>query len=491
MKKYTILFALWLPLTLHAATYYASPKGTGDGSSYYEPTTFAKGVSALKNPGDTLYLLDGTYEFSDKFSVNKKGSADQRIVISGYPGEKAILDFHKVAYGTRGLTIHAEALYVHVKDLAIAYSGKNNLYCEGSYCLFEHLDIYGSADTGCQMKKGGNNIIQNVDSHDNFDYKTMSGTTANFGGNADGFADKQHGGAANQYIDCRAWNNSDDGWDFYQRTGSGKTIIEECVCYQNGMPYYNMKNHPRYETDKDWFDSKVGTTMKDRYGNTITVTLEQYPNQGNGNGFKMGGDGTEHHVMIHHCLSVGNSSRGFDQNNNNGIMELYNNTAYDNNVNYNFTNKYGTLYIRNCISFGTKNPNSIKAKTVMADDHNSWNDLFADKSDFRSLDTTQILQPRRANGWQNDGSCLRLVSGSKLIDAGVDVGCGYNGEAPDLGCYETDGEHHDPDPDPEPEEAVEHIQQAAINNHKSIKDGQLYIQVDEAVFDGLGRRTRL
>ena len=50
------------------------------------------------------------------------------------------------------------------------------------------------------MKGGGNNVILNVDSHDNFDYeeglapsKQQSGP-ANFGGNADGFADKQFSG---------------------------------------------------------------------------------------------------------------------------------------------------------------------------------------------------------------------------------------------------------------------------------------------------------
>ena len=209
MKKsiFSIVLCTLSLCTLQAATYYAAPNGTGDGGSYFSPTTFAAGVSRLHNPGDTLYLTAGTYTFTDKFSVNKQGTASKRIVIAGYPGDKVLLDFHQVAYGTRGLTIHENSVYVHIKDLAIAWSGKNNLYCEGSYCLFERLDIYGSADTGCQMKKGGNNVILNVDSHDNFDYKTMSGNTANFGGNADGFADKQFTGAGNHYIGCRAWNN--------------------------------------------------------------------------------------------------------------------------------------------------------------------------------------------------------------------------------------------------------------------------------------------
>ena len=438
MKRILFLIAaMLLTISLNAATYYATP------------ATFTTGLSQLRNPGDTLYLHGGTYEFTDKVSVNKQGSASKRIVIAGYPGENVLLDFHKVPYGTRGLTIHANSLYVHIKDLSIAWSGKNNLYCEGSYCLFENLDIYGSADTGCQMKNGGNNTILNVDSHDNFDYKNMRGEVADFGGNADGFADKQHSGAPNHYIGCRAWNNSDDGWDFFQRRSSGNTIIENCVCYRNGCPYYDMSNHPRaLTTDKAWFDSKVGTQMTDRYGKTITISLTRYPCQGNGNGFKMGGDYTDHKILIHHCLAVGNYARGFDQNNNAGTMLVYNNTAYDNNVNFGFTTAYGTNTIQNCISYASQNGDSYKAQTNVANDHNTWNSGFSvSASDFRSLDASLILAPRQADGSLPDNDFMRLAEGSTLIDAGIDINLGYNGLAPDLGCYESPGEHHDPIPD--------------------------------------------
>lgn len=445
MKRYLTLIALAIGITsAQAATYYAT-----------NTATFATGLSSLQNPGDTLYLHGGTYEFSDKVSVNKQGTAAKPIVIIGYPGEKVILDFHKVAYGTRGLTIHANALYVHVKDLTIAWSGKNNLYCEGSYCLFENLDIYGSADTGCQMKKGGNNVIKNVDSHDNFDYeegfapsKGQNGP-ANFGGNADGFADKQFTGAGNHYIGCRAWNNSDDGWDFFQRVSTSNTIIENCICYQNGKPYYDMTQNPRASgVDKAWFDQYVGTSVIDRYGNTIQISLERFPNLGNGNGFKMGGQGTDHKILIHHSLAIGNYARGFDQNNNGGTMWVYNNTAYDNNVNYGFTTAYGTNTIQNCISFATQNSDAYKSQNIVTIDHNSWNNGFSvSKNDFQSLDTTQILAPRQADGSLAESTCLHLKSSSALIDAGIDVNLWYNDNAPDLGCYEYPGERHDPIPE--------------------------------------------
>lgn len=458
MKKFVLLTIFMLPVALSAATYFASPDGKGDGYSMETPVTFTEGLKLLKNPGDTLYLLAGLYDLGNTPIQNLNGIASKRIVISGYESinrsgkYSAILDFRSTPYGTRGLQIKSTCTYLHLKNLTLRYSGKNNLYNEGSYNLFENLDIYGSADTGCQMKNGGYNVIKNVDSHDNFDYETTSGGTANFGGNADGFADKQFTGPGNHYIGCRAWNNSDDGWDFYQRGSTSNTIIENCICFQNGLPYYNMRNNPRVETDKNWFNSKIGTTMTDRYGNTITITLEKYPCQGNGNGFKMGGAYTDHKVLIHHCLAVGNYANGFDQNNNDGTMWVYNCSAYQNNLNYCFTTAYGTNHLRNCLTLSGKEKDRYAAKSVVANDHNSWNSGFScSANDFLSLDTTQVLMYRTSDGSLPQITFMHLTESSKLIDAGIDLNLGYNGTAPDLGCYETEGEHHEPEPEPEPQ----------------------------------------
>lgn len=454
MKKALTLITLGLcSVVINAATYYASPEGNGDGT-FDNPASFKAGLSKLSQPGDTLYLFSGQYDLLTTDVNNLNGNASKRIVIAGYEGINrsgtyaAVLDFRQTEYGKRGLQIKSTCSYLHIKNLTLRYSGKNNLINYGSYNLFENLDIYGSADTGCQMKEGGNNIIKNVDSHDNFDYETMSGTTANFGGNADGFADKQFTGAGNHYIGCRAWNNSDDGWDFFQRVSTSNTIIEQSVCYQNGPLYYDMSNHPRAKgVDKAWFDSKIGTTMTDRYGNTITITLDKYPCQGNGNGFKMGGNWTNHKIIVHHCLAVGNYARGYDQNNNDGTMWLYNNTAYDNYVNYGFTTVYGTNTIQNCISHRSRNNESYKSANVVTIDHNTWNGISCSNADFQSLDTTLILMYRTSDGSLSETPLLRLAEGSSLIDAGIDVNLGYNGLAPDLGCFEYPGERHDPIPD--------------------------------------------
>ncbi len=444
----TLFILLITTVTASATTYYASPTGSGNGTSYSKPCSLSNGINKLSQAGDSLYLLGGQYDLDNTKISNKVGSKTAYIVISAYPGEKAILDFRTTAYGTRGLQINSGCSYLHIKDLTLRYSGKNNLYNEGSYCLFENLDIYGSADTGCQMKVGGNNTIKNVDSHDNFDYeldKSGNLTQCDFGGNADGFADKQHDGAPNHYIGCRSWNNSDDGWDFFQRITTGETIIEQCICYKNGPTTYDMRNHPRYNTDKAWFDQFTnGKTVTDADGNSVYVTLDNYPNMGNGNGFKLGGNSTVHNVLVHHCLSVANTVKGYDQNSDAGAVRLYNNTAYLNNSDYSFYNSNGcTLDIENCISFKSKSNNTFNKDIVKTNKNNTWSNGFTvSASDFQSLDTTQILAARQSDGSLSEGTLFRLASGSSLIDAGVDVGLSYMGTAPDLGCYESDGLLH-------------------------------------------------
>ncbi len=443
---FCLLFAGLAPT--FATTYYASPNGSGNGQSYSSPCSLSNGIKRISQAGDTLYLLGGQYDLDKTTISDKVGTSNNYIVISGYPGEQAILDFRQTAYGTRGLQVANTCSYLHIKNLTLRYSGKNNLYNEGSYCIFENLDIYGGADTGCQMKAGGYNLIKNVDSHDNFDYeldKSGNLTACDFGGNADGFADKQHSGAPNHYYGCRSWNNSDDGWDFFQRVTTGETVIEHCVCYGNGPAMYDMRKHPRYNTDKAWFDQFAsGRNVTDADGNTVYVTLAQYPNMGNGNGFKLGGGSTNHNVLVHHCLSVANSVKGFDQNSDAGAVRLYNNTAYLNNADYSFYNNNGcTLDIENCISFQSKNANTFVKEIVKVSKNNSWSSGFSvTKADFQSLDTTEITTARQADGSLSDGLLLRLASGSALIDAGVDVGLDFNGSAPDLGCYETDGVQH-------------------------------------------------
>lgn len=436
-KSLVVASTLLLSSLVNATNYFASPSGSGDGLSYSSPATLTAGISKLTNAnGDTLFLLGGEYDLTSNVSINKSGVAGKYTVIMNYPGEKPILDFRGQAYGERGITISSQASYLYLKGLTIRYAGKNGILQQGSYCVMEGFDVYGCCDTGIQHKTGGNNKIINCDSHDNFDYENGGTTAADFGGNADGFADKQYSGDPNYYYGCRSWHNSDDGWDFFQRVGTG-TVIENCICYKNGPASFNMMNHPRYNTDKAWFD-QFPKTVTDADGNSKSITLASYTNMGNGNGFKIGGDYTANNLTLENCLSVGNLARGYDQNNNAGAMVVYNCSAYDNATNYGFSKVTGSsLTIENCASFASQSSDYFQCPTIVANKNNTWNEaVTCNAVDFMSLDSTKIIVSRNSNDSLANITFMHLAEGSDLIDAGTNVGLPYSGSAPDMGCYE-------------------------------------------------------
>jgi hypothetical protein len=62
--------------------------------------------------------------------------------------------------------------------------------------------------------------------------------------------------------------------------------------------------------------------------------------------------------------------------------------------------------------------------------HNSFNSEFdlTDK-DFVSLDESQLMAPRKADGSLPDIDFLKPAPGSALVDAGVDIGFPFAGKA--------------------------------------------------------------
>lgn len=444
--KHIILSLIVLFCTISAfsqKTYFCSPNGTPTAEgTISSPVDFLTGIQKMSR-ADTLYCRGGQYDLVNTIHIKgKDGFKTCNTAIFAYKNEKPIMDFRKQEYGKRGIMVESDNL--HMKGLTIRYTGKNGLFNTSSYCIFENLDVYGNGDTGVQMKNGHNNLILNCDSHDNFDYKLKGIDAADFGGNADGFADKQYYGGGNTYRGCRAWNNSDDGWDFYAHSTAyhGGTTIEDCICYGNGPEEYDMRKHPRYETDKEWFDQfkGEGIDITDNDGQPGHVSLKHYTNYGNGNGFKLGGKRTVHNVTVKNCLAVKNRVKGFDQNNNLGSMCMYNNTSYVNGENYGFHNKEegGKLAIRNCISLDGQREDVLRTRQTVHT-NNTWdtNGIQATAADFQSVNYQKyILAKRQPDGSLTPTPLFRLSTKSKLIDAGTYVGSGYAGDKPDIGAYE-------------------------------------------------------
>ncbi len=360
---------------------YASPTGTSStGLTPEAPGSLTSMISKL-TPGDVLYLLDGQYDLKSTVSINKSGTAEKYIMIAPYEGAKPILDFRNQANTQNGVKVGGS--YLYIKGITIRYAGYKGIWLEGcQHNILENLDVYGCCNAGIQLRNGGYNLVLNCDSHDNFDYQDN-------GGNADGFADKQGNACpGNIYIGCRAWGNSDDGWDSFQRVTDGTpTVYINCITYNNGPATFDLTKHPR------------ATGVDKSLACFSGKSLANFANGGNPNGFKVGGKGTLHNVELYRCLAVGHRSKGFDQNNNAGKMKLVNCSAYGNKYNYGFGNSYAyTLYLYNNISLAPTGGSlqsyhvSTSSAGTVYQGNNSWTSGFAvNNSYFESVDTKELL----------------------------------------------------------------------------------------------------
>ena len=414
-------------LNLFSTTYYVSPSGTSSASgTITSPLSFSTAISKSLTAGDSLILRGGTYSFTSPQNISRSGSASSYLTIVAYPDETPILDFRNEAYSSSNPGVKLNGNYIHIKGIIIQGAGDNGMIATGSNNIIEYCTFRWNCDSGLQMKTGSDNLIKNCDSYENFDYMTGGTSSPDFGGNADGFADKQYTNTGtNTYFGCRSWKNSDDGWDSYQKVGN--TVYDSCWCYANAPETYDMTDHIRFQTDSaSWFYQFKNTSGK------YVMT-----NYGNGNGFKVGGNYTANNATLKFCVSVLNPVKGFDQNNDAGIMTLYNCIGYQNTPNYGFSNSsYGTLLVYNCASLDTKSTNKLSAKSV-TQSNNSWLTGFScSSSDFQSVDYTELITDRQSDGSLPEITFLHQTSSSSMIDKGIDVGLNYFGSAPDLGAFE-------------------------------------------------------
>lgn len=448
MRRAAIILCLAACATsARAAIYYVAPGGSDANAGTVDApfATFSKAVG-LTLPGDTIYARGGTYNLSSNLSISggRSGNAANPVNFFAYPGETPILDFRGQAYnasnsGQKGITLNAS--YWHVRGLTIQYAADNGMAIGGSNNIVEQVVARQNQDSGFIISGNmpSNNLILNCDSYGNYDFGAG-------GENADGFAVKFRGlGPGNVISGVRAYNNSDDGFDFWQAE-NGVTVINSWA-FNNGI------------------------------ASAFNVTSGF---QGDGNGIKLGHDSGTH--VIQNMLVFGNPANGVDVNGNATQLEsnpptiahgvqIYNVTAASNgSKNFQFdenptlANPPTQHILRNNISFS----GSVTVVAGNTADHNTFNGpsgspagLGVTAADFVSTtipitsngnyhpagtggDRSGVTTPTHATGpalapRQLDGSLplidyLRLKPTSHLIAAGVDVGIPFNGVAPDVGA---------------------------------------------------------
>jgi len=261
------------------AQIFVSPTGNDSNSGTIDsPLETIPAAVTISQPGDTIYMRGGTYTLNSSISISKDGTSGTMYYLFAYKNERPLLDFSSMPVNSSNRGIKLSGDYWYFKGIDIKGAGDNGMNLSGSNNVVEFCSFFENHDTGLQLGNGAsNNQIINCDSYFNEDPGQ---------GNADGFAPKLTVGSGNYFYGCRAWQNSDDGWDGYLRGANDvSTTIENCWCFSNGY----LK------------DGSVSS--------------------GNGNGYKMGESDDKtlmHNFTLKNCIAFDNRVRGFDQNNNKG-----------------------------------------------------------------------------------------------------------------------------------------------------------------------------
>jgi Right handed beta helix region len=408
-----------------AADYYVDTKGSDSnpGTLVSPFASLQKGVSAA-GAGDTVYVRGGTYKIvngaSDAAGVtfSKSGTSDtKRIQYFAYQGELPIFDFSglKLSATATSAGFLVTGSFLHFKGLEImgvpepGTVANNGIWVKGANNdIFELLNLHHNAGPGLSIANGtGGHLILNTDSHDNYDSNSAQGQ----GQNADGFGcHYQATGPSTEYRGCRAWWNSDDGYDLI----SQEVPVKFSNCWAMGNGYIDS-----------------GTAR---------------PKSGNGNGFKLGSSKTGIRHVITNSVAWKNTAAGFYANHSSGGNDWLNNTAYNNGTQFNLLaspsgNTSQTIILsgdkahkmRNNVGYPNNNTNMGGVDTAS----NTWDlGLTVRDADFQGVSDAGFMGPRQADGSLPNLPFMKLSATSQLIDKGVDVKLPFTGAKPDLGAYE-------------------------------------------------------
>ena len=433
MKRIT-LFLLFIGyyLCLPATNYFVATNGNDSNSGTIDKpfATLGKAQSKVV-PGDTVYIRQGTYKVSETeimehytagsttwsrvFKMSKSGTgADKRICYSGYKNERPVFDLSEVKPDNeRVIVFYVSGSYLHFRNMEVIGTqvtivGHTQSECfrneGGSNNIYEHLSMHDGMAIGFYIVTGKDNLILNCDAYNNYDPISDGGK----GGNVDGFGghltSPQYTG--NVFRGCRAWYNSDDGFDLINCQAA--FTIENCWSFLNGY-------------------TKDGGKA------------------GDGTGFKSGGYGMSDNPkapavspmhVVQYCLAYMNKNKGFYANHHLGGIAWYNNTGYQNPSNFCMLNRKTALEAVDVPGYGHIIKNNLSHKPRSSGKHiidvnqveceianNSFLpiEMTVTDDDFISLDAGQLTLSRKADGSLPDIDFLRLKSDSKLSNAGL--GC--------------------------------------------------------------------
>jgi len=420
----TIIVAL--QTSAFATIFYVSPTGSdsNNGSPSHPLATIAKALTLATASGDSINLYAGTYNVPSTIAGYEDGNAyavsnlittaNNGITIKADASDttRPILNFSAVnpsgyriaafwlGSGVSNVTLQGFDITAVKENITTTNNQSIGIAVYGaSGCTFNQMAVHDGDCVGFYLEQvSANNTFYECDSYNN------AGINSYSYGNADGFGcHPAAGGTGNVYNACRSWNNSDDGYDCLN--AAEPVTFEYCWSYMNGN------------------------------------------NGGNGNGFKVGGWGSQPQDEIpdplpahtvKYCLSADNSSHGFYCNHQPGQSATWtNNTAYNNSG-----ADFDTLE-RTAPDYGSSSPqtdaNDISgtkevmhynlgylgtitgdyAETGSIVTNNTWTaGITPTASDFQSTTASQITNARQSSGALPNITFMHPVSGSPTTGYG-------------------------------------------------------------------------
>lgn len=408
-----------------AADIFVSPQGNDNNSGSIEAPflTIKKAIESAK-AGTTIYLREGTYKPQDNeimrenaegayscvYNLSTKGTADKPITITGYENESVVIDLSDVKVSSRIIGFYVKADYWRLRNfdivgIQVTQTGHTQSINVGLFggnnCIIEQVNMHDGMGIGVYATRGANNLVLNCDAYNNYDSVSENGA----GGNCDGFGFHLNNTSytGNVIRGCRAWRNSDDGFDLINN--HAQVIIENCWAWENG-----------YDADR--------------------------VSRGDGTGFKSGGYGMGSSVkentvaprnIVRNCIAWSNKQAGFYANHHLGGLDFCNNSSYRNKRNFNMVNRKSIEeavdvpgYNHNLTNNLSYSPTLSGADCVNFDEtlSTATNNTFMpainiSDSDFESLDATQLKYPRKEDGSLPEITFLKLKPSSQIYAAGI------------------------------------------------------------------------
>ncbi len=435
MKNFLFLACLCCSLTLSAKTIYVAPDGRDNAAgTLRSPMATLPAAYARIASGDTICFRGGTYHITDDqvmkqeslyayvFALEKPGKPGRLTCITGYPGERPVFDFSALQLDGqhRFAAFYLGADYIHLRNFEIVgvpvrIKGHTQSECvsarKGSHCIVENLSMHHNMAIGFYQTAGSYNLVLNCDAYNNYDDYSEGA----YGGNVDGFGFHMANAweVGNVIRGCRAWRNSDDGYDLIHC--AAPVEIDHCWAFYNG-----------FQPTEDPFDT------------------ETFERAGDGNGFKSGGWAMGAGAtrcppvcpshFIHHSVAYRNKVNGFDSNFHLAGNRWEYNTAAMNPHNYNMVNRrgpgagenvavpgYGHILTGN-VSWSPQGDDLYQcdeASCTLRDNAFGTYPVSEGASLFVSTDPKDFFLPRDAEGHLPEMSFLRAKPGSVLQERGI------------------------------------------------------------------------